>query len=190
MIQLTTHTRMLREDISDIFDYNFFDLVEKPTNSTRLYMLLLYTLIRSQGLKQIVELGGFQGNTTAFLLRALEQNKDGGLWVYESDVNCAMHLLKRFDGHQRLHVLNKRTQDATVPPIADLVFVDGDHTYHGIQADWEIWNSRLKLGGYLVFHDTDNLEVLQFLNETFPHPQYEHLLLPEDHGLLLARKVK
>jgi predicted O-methyltransferase YrrM len=35
----------------------------------------------------------------------------------------------------------------------DLVFVDGDHSYHGATRDVEAWKPKLKDGGYMLFHD-------------------------------------
>lgn len=41
-----------------------------------------------------------------------------------------------------------------VPPI-DLLFIDGDHSIEGCRFDFENFSSRLKVGGYVAFHDYD-----------------------------------
>jgi predicted O-linked N-acetylglucosamine transferase (SPINDLY family) len=35
----------------------------------------------------------------------------------------------------------------------DLLFIDGDHTYEGVKADYEIYSDIVKPGGYIAFHD-------------------------------------
>ena len=35
----------------------------------------------------------------------------------------------------------------------DLLFIDGDHSYEGVKADWDAYNRFLKPGAIVVFHD-------------------------------------
>jgi predicted O-methyltransferase YrrM len=35
----------------------------------------------------------------------------------------------------------------------DMLFIDGVHNYNGVKRDWETWGSRLKHGGFILFHD-------------------------------------
>ena len=36
----------------------------------------------------------------------------------------------------------------------DFVFIDGDHTYEGLRADWDGWSGLLKPGGVIALHDS------------------------------------
>jgi cephalosporin hydroxylase len=36
---------------------------------------------------------------------------------------------------------------------ADVLFIDGDHTYPGVRADFEWWRQIVRKGGFIVFHD-------------------------------------
>jgi predicted O-methyltransferase YrrM len=36
----------------------------------------------------------------------------------------------------------------------DFVFIDGDHTYEGLRADWESWNPLLQRDGIMALHDS------------------------------------
>lgn len=36
----------------------------------------------------------------------------------------------------------------------DFLFIDGDHTYEGVQIDWESWTPYLKRGGIVALHDS------------------------------------
>jgi predicted O-methyltransferase YrrM len=35
----------------------------------------------------------------------------------------------------------------------DVLFIDGDHSYEGVKADWEAYKSFLKNGSVVIFHD-------------------------------------
>lgn len=41
-----------------------------------------------------------------------------------------------------------------MPPQLDFIFVDGDHSYKGLQADWTIVVQKLESGGIVCLHDT------------------------------------
>ena len=36
----------------------------------------------------------------------------------------------------------------------DLLFIDGDHTYGGVRADFDLWSPLVRPGGLIAFHDT------------------------------------
>lgn len=36
----------------------------------------------------------------------------------------------------------------------DVLFIDGDHTYDGVEADFELWSPLVRPGGIVAFHDT------------------------------------
>ena len=36
---------------------------------------------------------------------------------------------------------------------ADLLFIDGDHTYKVVKKDWEMYSPLVKKGGLVIFHD-------------------------------------
>lgn len=35
----------------------------------------------------------------------------------------------------------------------DVLFIDGDHTYNGVKADFELWSPLVRSGGLVIFHD-------------------------------------
>lgn len=41
----------------------------------------------------------------------------------------------------------------TVANSLDVLFIDGDHSYTGVKADWEAYKSFLKAGSTVIFHD-------------------------------------
>ena len=38
----------------------------------------------------------------------------------------------------------------------DYIYIDGDHSYEGVRLDYKLFWPRLKKGGFMAFHDTDN----------------------------------
>lgn len=36
----------------------------------------------------------------------------------------------------------------------DFAFIDGDHSYQGVRADWDAWTTLVRSGGIVAFHDT------------------------------------
>ena len=180
----------LPESGFDEDDYNLYTGMEGgPKNATRLYMLVLYGLIRSNGWKHLVELGSFQGNTTALFARAAA--KVGGMvHAYEVDGWRAAQLRDRFHGSSHVVIHEAHSQRAAPlkePP--DFVFVDGDHTVEGCMADIRCWAPQVVLGGCMAFHDAADPLVQQAVAETLPASFSERILFPGDCGLLLARRV-
>jgi len=39
----------------------------------------------------------------------------------------------------------------------DFIFIDGEHTYEGLQADWTLWAPRIAAGGIVALHDSRSL---------------------------------
>jgi cephalosporin hydroxylase len=64
-------------------------------------------------------------------------------------------------GQQRIEILPGDSHDPDVLAHAssllgrqpDFVFVDGDHTYAGVQTDYQMYAPLLRPGGLIVFHD-------------------------------------
>jgi cephalosporin hydroxylase len=40
----------------------------------------------------------------------------------------------------------------------DFLFIDGDHTYEGVKSDFNMYNTLVKKGGYIAFHDINDSE--------------------------------
>lgn len=57
------------------------------------------------------------------------------------------------------------------PPI-DLLYVDGDHVYEAVRADFEAWWPKVRPGGLVMFHDYDERHpgVRRFVDEALMGP--------------------
>jgi cephalosporin hydroxylase len=65
-------------------------------------------------------------------------------------------------GSQRLELIEgdshdpgtlERVRELVRPGSVDLLFVDGDHTYEGVRADFELYGPLVRPGGLIAFHD-------------------------------------
>ena len=125
----------------------------------------LYRLARSlPPAATIVEIGRYKGGSTLLLAAAMPA--DARLHSYDLHVKQSYlysgadldreleEALRRYGLADRveLHVADSH---AAAPPAdrCHLVFVDGDHSYEGVRADYEHWRSTLPPGGHIVFHD-------------------------------------
>jgi cephalosporin hydroxylase len=89
-----------------------------------------------------------------------------------------MHLL-RADSHRKetLSTVSKLLDGRQL----DLLFVDGDHSYAGVRADFEMYASLVRPGGVVAFHDIavqpPPSEVARFWNQiklSYPHREILH----------------
>lgn len=70
----------------------------------------------------------------------------------------------------------------------DVLFIDGDHTYDGVKADFELWSPLVRSGGMVIFHDilphkvVAHCEVDQLWNELKPRYPHEEFISDPDQG--------
>lgn len=63
-------------------------------------------------------------------------------------------------GNGRVVWLECRGEEAPSLPAAqpflpvDFIFIDGDHSYEGLQGDWRAWKDRVAPGGIVALHDS------------------------------------
>ncbi len=79
----------------------------------------------------------------------------------------------------------------------DFIFIDGDHSYEGIKADWETWTPELvKIGGIIALHDSrssskrqiDDAGSVIFTNEVV-RPDKRFMILDEVDSLTVLKKI-
>ena len=125
---------------------------------------LLYRLARDVDGGAVVEIGRFKGGSTLLLAAALGGRAE--LWSYDihashqatytgADLDEELRdALRRLSLEERVHLVVGDSRLASPPegPI-ELLFVDGDHSYEGVSADWSHWGPSLAIGGQALFHD-------------------------------------
>ena len=130
---------------------------------------LLYGLARSIKPKVCVEIGSARGKTACAVGLALRRNGGGKLyaidphsvttWNDKDSVDSFAIInahLQKAELTEWVEIVRKTSGDAAKGwnKKIDLIFIDGDHSYEGVKADWELFLPHLSEFGVVVFHDT------------------------------------
>lgn len=118
----------------------------------------LFRLVRSLEDPLVGEIGRFKGGST-FLLAAAGARVvsiDNDLERQAVDAPPLARALERYGLRDRVEIV---IGDSRTYPVErgtfDLVFVDGDHRYEGVRADFEHWWPAVANGGHMLFHDAE-----------------------------------
>jgi predicted O-methyltransferase YrrM len=131
---------------------------------------LLYSLVRCLYPEVVVEIGSARGKSTCCLAQACKDNFKGKVYAIDphmhnawSDVGTTgdnerflRSRLKQYDLNFYCEVIRATSTEAAKTwnrPI-DLIFIDGDHTYEGVKADFELFQPWFTEKALVVFHDT------------------------------------
>lgn len=118
------------------------------------------------GRRQIVEIGVMHGVTTAVLrqvmspdgtITGIDPHEPGRLgvsferWIAERQIAGVPR------GRARL--VRARSADAAREwrDAVDFLFIDGDHSWDGIHADWRAWSGHVAPGGAVALHDSRSM---------------------------------
>jgi predicted O-methyltransferase YrrM len=115
------------------------------------------------GKRSLVEIGVMYGVTTALLrsvmhpaatVTGIDPHPVGRLGVSFERCIATREMTRRPRGHA---VLLRKLSWEAVPewtaPI-DFLFIDGDHSWNGIDRDWRGWNAFIVPGGVVALHDS------------------------------------
>jgi predicted O-methyltransferase YrrM len=130
---------------------------------------VLYGLARSLKPKVCVEIGSARGKSACAVGLALRRNGGGRLYAIDphrptswndTDSVDSLGILQRHlresGAAEHVEILRQTSAEAAQAwnrPI-DLLFIDGDHSYEGVKADWELFLPHLTPWATVVFHDT------------------------------------
>ncbi len=120
-----------------------------------------------KGRKLVVEVGVWHGVTTKRLRSAMAT--DGELWAVDPYQPGRLKLsFPRLIAHYEAEAVENgrvtwveatgaeaagRWRSSGRPP-AEFLFIDADHTWEGIRADWEGWSDLVAVGGVIALHDS------------------------------------
>jgi cephalosporin hydroxylase len=140
------------------------------TAQVRSEIIQLTELIGQRRPKTVVEIGTAHGGTLFLWC----QQADPSATIISIDLPGGIHgggypywkswIYRRFPlPTQKLHLLRGDSHQPemfarlkTVLPgdgKVDFLFIDGDHTYEGVKADFEMYSGLVRPGGLIVFHD-------------------------------------
>ena len=130
---------------------------------------LLYGLARSLKPKVCVEIGSARGKSACAVGLALRRNGGGKLYAIDphritnwNDTNSVDSLaiitenLRKAGVTEQVEIVRQTSGAAAKgwDNKIDLIFIDGDHSYEGVKADWDLFLPHLNEFGVVVFHDT------------------------------------
>jgi predicted O-methyltransferase YrrM len=112
-------------------------------------------LIEINDFKILIEVGVDTGKSTFFLLDNLPN-----LTIYAIDTNIKKFYnddVKKKYGNRLIPIQGYSYDVANQLPngLADIVFIDADHSYQAVKKDIEKYTPKLKKGGLLTGHDID-----------------------------------
>lgn len=128
----------------------------------------LYRLASRPGIRVCLEIGSYIGASAYFISAGLRDKQDGRLICIDTWNNDAMsegfwdtyEAFKRNTSHFSNLIIPVRGFSSDVAERVareaqglDLLFIDGDHSYEGVKADWEAYRRFLNPGAIVVFHD-------------------------------------
>jgi predicted O-methyltransferase YrrM len=169
---------------------------------------LAYTLPKHSN---IVELGSYMGKSSIMLAGGLEDSERKNTKLYCIDLfkiaandtelntyasgDIRLKFLKniRYAGiDKRIEAIVSDTKSASAvwTKSIELLFIDADHTYDGVKADYENWEPFLNVGCYIAFHDANGSweSVTKLVNEVMSSGKFEHITSVD--SLVYARKIK
>jgi predicted O-methyltransferase YrrM len=130
---------------------------------------LLYGLVRSMKPDVCVEIGSARGKSACFIGLALRRNGKGKLYAIDphsptnwndtqsTDTFAIINENLRSAGvADHVEIVRQTSADARarITQPVDLLFIDGDHSYEGVKADWDLFSPLVSPFGVVVFHDT------------------------------------
>ena len=180
----------------------FFKSIEPRQNPVEIEEL--YKIICDLSPSGILEIGTARGGTLYLWTQAAKTNamivsvdlpggEFGGAYPL-----CRVPFYESFaKPGQRIHLLRKDSHDAgTIKEVKDLfdtrsvdfAFIDGDHTYEGVKADFLNYGNLVRSGGVIAFHDIlptsdfPDIQVFRFWQEIKDKYNTKELTVPDGSG--------
>jgi predicted O-methyltransferase YrrM len=137
----------------------------------------LYTMCYMQELRgDVVEIGSWQGRSTSFLARAVKNSGNGKFYAIdhfkgnvgkehyyvvgrkdlsdlESNFMSNMERIGLKDAVSLLNMTNEQAEKQLKDIKIRFLFIDGDHTKHGVEKDIALFFPKLMCGSIVVFDD-------------------------------------
>lgn len=177
------------------------NLSADPSRDIDSHLLVLYSIARFLPAKLAVEIGVDDGSSTLPLLMGVYHNL--GMLVSVDPAPCprAAAAVRDAGLRDRWVFVQRRSEqfaewwDHGMPFVPDLVFIDGDHSFEGVQSDWRIYGPTVRVGGLVLLHDALNTQefpgIQRLIDEEIrPNPYWECCTLPYGFGLTICRKLR
>lgn len=177
---------------------------------------LLHGLVRSLAPDVVVETGSARGWSACHIGLALRENVRGKLyaidphssteWNDSGGPDASLNVFRRhvsamgLDPYVEVVRADSRTAAQSWSRPIDLLFIDGDHSYEGVKADWDLFSPFLTPSAVTIFHDTtwelhkhddpryrDDMGVPRFVDE-LRRAGYPCITIDRDCGLTMVQR--
>jgi predicted O-methyltransferase YrrM len=156
------------------------------------------------GRSSLVELGVMHGATTLLrqvmapegVVTGIDRHPPGRLFVSFERLTAKRELARHPRGRAVLlrQWSHEAARDWTMP--IDFLFIDGDHSWNGLERDWRDWTARLVAGGVVALHDSrsmpdrKDLDSVRFTNEIVLHDSRFAVVDAVDSLTMLVRHAQ
>ncbi len=144
------------------------DKKNHPQSSEEDVVRLLYNITRHTKSKTIIEVGVFHGAASLSMAQGIDENGGGGIHLIDISKEFLQDVFEKISKknwkvtvHQHHIKINKETEfdklvqtGVTGLPQADILFIDGGHSYAEVKNDIKQYQSLVSSGGLLILHDT------------------------------------
>lgn len=150
----------------------------------------------------VLEIGVRGGGSTSALLLGIQEH-GGHLFSVDVEPSCGA----KFEGHPQWTFINldsvsgasliidkilhhqgypDNNEGMVKPPVLDVLFIDGDHTFGAVLSDLTVYSPFVKKGGLVLMHDVceGTLAGVREAMEVFLRDRrWEHEIHTQSHGL-------
>lgn len=152
------------ENLIWLFGYNTYnrDTIRMDLDEAGyIYCLIKMLKEKTPGLT-VTEIGTYKGGSTILMLgagaRVITVDNYSSKTFNNYTKNPVDDVIQMAKDYGLEHRLTTITGDSRAYPNealkCDILFIDGNHSYEGVKADYNHWISTLKAEGHLIFHDS------------------------------------
>lgn len=149
------------EYLDTVYSFRYRNISVAPSQ-IRSEITALLDLLAEASPNVVVEIGTGLGGTTLLLARIAAQNAT--LVTIDLPIGPSRQGLldSGSKGHQRIWAIRADSHDpSTLSRVqsiigqqqVDVLFIDGDHSYEGVEADFRLYSPLVQSNGWIVFHD-------------------------------------
>jgi len=150
---------MKEVNIEHLVDYHLKDFLVAPTLFQQVYEEITTFAYWVKGFAphNILEIG-FKGSSF-HIMSQLSTGKKVAVDLEDNGRTIWSHYMM-YGEDFKLFIADSQTKETKnlvrdFCPQYDLIFIDGDHSYEGVQRDFELYQELLSPRGHIVFHDID-----------------------------------
>lgn len=184
-----------KKEVAKVLDPTFTEQPRHEWNSEHDVALFLAGLVRMTKARTFLEIGVFEGFTSVEVINALPK---GGMFLGVDIVDYLTpeNKAKLNDAVSRgvvvdMLIVNSHKVMAELPKNHfDIVFIDGNHAFDHVLAEFKLAEKLITQNGIICFHDSIHLEDVKRVIEYAAYYRYKvvNLNTPEGRGLALVMR--